>query len=287
MVGGDWFRSAALVVLALVMAAVACGSAFAERLLIIYENESTQPATMEIAKGISARLSEAERHVEIYAEHLDLVRFGSEGDRQRLIAYVRAKYADKPMDAVLVVGPGVLRLVLGARGAFAPGVPIVFGGIRQPPQDLPDDVTGVISRFDVAGTLDLARRLQPDAKALTIMTGSATFDRDWEKTAREIAGEHYSGFDIDYVSGLSLDGFKAKAAALSADSALLILTIFADADGVSYVPREAASKVAASSGAPVYSVYSSYFDGTILAGHVSTFEAVGRSGDGVSGPDAL
>ncbi|HEV7306003.1 sensor histidine kinase [Ensifer sp.] len=264
--------------LALIAAVAFGGSAFAERILILYENESTQPATMEIAQGISRRLVEDKRHVELYSEHLDLVRFGSDGDRQRLIEYVRAKYAGKPLDALLTVGPSALRFALAERDRFAPGVPIVFGAVRGFPEDvpMPPNVTGVFSRFDVKGTLELARRLQPDAKRATILTGSAPFDRSWEETAHALLGRQYAGFDIDYLTGLSLDGFKAKAAALPPDSVLLILTVFADAGGVSYIPRDAASGIAATSGAPVYSVYSSYFDGTVLAGHVSTFGAIGE-----------
>ncbi|MEI2296625.1 sensor histidine kinase [Ensifer sp. MJa1] len=275
----NWLRWAVPVVLASIIAASLGGSAFAERILILYENESTQPALIEIAEGVRRRLAEDKRHFELYSEHLDLARFGSDGDRQRLIRYVQEKYAGKPVDAVLAVGPGALSFALAERARFAPGVPIIFGAVREFPNEnpMPADVTGVLSRFDVAGTLDLARKLQPDAKRVTILTGSAPFDRSWEETARALVGDHYAGFDIDYISGLSLEGFKVKAASLPADSALLILTVFADADGVSYVPRESAGRIAVSSGAPVYSVYSSFFDGTILAGHVGTFAAIGEA----------
>ncbi|WDZ75074.1 hypothetical protein PWG15_10590 [Ensifer adhaerens] len=267
---GFRLRRAALPVLVLMGVAAFGETASAERILILYENESTQPATIEISQGIAGRLAKDARHIELYSEHLDLVRFGAEGDRQRLIRYVQEKYAGKPLDALLTVGPSALRFALAERGRFAPGVPIVFGAVREVPRDVPvpADATGVLSRFDVKGTLELARKLQPEAKRTTILTGSAPFDRSWEETARALVGEHYAGFDIDYVSGLSLEDFKAMAAGLPADSVLLILSVFADANGVSYIPRDAASRIAVTSGAPVYSVYSSYFDGTVLAGHV-------------------
>lgn len=275
---GFRLRRAALPVLVLMGVAAFGETASAERILILYENESTQPATIEISQGIAGRLAKDARHIELYSEHLDLVRFGAEGDRQRLIRYVQEKYAGKPLDALLTVGPSALRFALAERGRFAPGVPIVFGAVREVPRDVPvpADATGVLSRFDVKGTLELARKLQPEAKRATILTGSAPFDRSWEETARALVGEHYAGFDIDYVSGLSLEDFKARAAGLPADSVLLILSVFADANGISYIPRDAASRIAVTSGAPVYSVYSSYFDGTVLAGHVGTFAAIGE-----------
>lgn len=273
-----WLRRTGLAALALIAAVAFGGSACAKRILILYENESTQTATIEISQGIAGRFARDARHIELYSEHLDLVRFGSDGDRQRLIQYVRAKYAGKTLDALLAVGPSALRFALAERDRFVPGVPIIFGAVRAFPPDvpMPADATGVLSRFDVKGTLDLARKLQPGARRMTILTGSAPFDRSWEATARTLVGTHYAGFDIDYVSGLSLQGFKEKAAALPADSALLILSVFADADGVSFIPRDAASRIATTSGAPVYSVYSSYFDGTVLAGHVGTFTAIGE-----------
>ena len=94
---------------------------------------------------------------------------------------------DVPLDVVIVGASGALRFVVENRDAFAPGVPIVFGGMSQPEVDAiapPPDVFGVVNAFDIGGSIDLARRLQPDAKRVVVMGGSGDFDRVFEARAR-------------------------------------------------------------------------------------------------------
>jgi signal transduction histidine kinase len=134
----------------------------------------------------------------------------------------------------------------------------------------------VINHFDVGKTIDLAGRLQPNATRVVVVTGSADFDRSWEKSARETLGDSYSGRDVEYLSGLTLEGFKEKARQLHADAILLILTVFQDAEGRKFVPRDAAAEIAAASGAPAYAVYSSNIGQGVLGGYVETFESMGQ-----------
>ena len=160
----------------------------------------------------------------------------------------------------MAVGPGALQFMLDNRARIAPGAPLIFGGVDDDgfikDRTLPVDVKGVVSQFDVRKTVDLARRLQPDAKKLVVVTGSADFDRRWEKSARDALGG-YQGLDVEYLSGLTLEGFEDKAKQLPGDVILLILTVFEDSGGRRFIPREAAAAIAAASGTPSYSVYSS------------------------------
>ncbi|WP_457585864.1 sensor histidine kinase [Ensifer canadensis] len=264
--------------LLLVFAPALAVAASPQRILVIYENESTLIAVVEIAAGLRERLeTSAPGHIEIYTEHLDTVRFPSAERRKQLTDDLVAKYRDMQLDVVLAVGPGALRFLLDRRDRLASGVPIVFGAVRDISafQPLPADVKGIVSRFDVSKTLQLAKQLQPQAKKAVVLSGSSAFDRGWEANARATLGDHHAGFDIEYLSGLSLDGFKQAAAALPADAVLMILTVFEDKDGQRFVPRDATDAIAKAASVPVYTVYSSYFGANVLAGHVGTFQMIG------------
>jgi signal transduction histidine kinase len=179
----------------------------------------------------------------------------------------------------MAVGVNVLQLMIENRARIAAGAPLIFGAVSEKEltkdKTLPTDVKGVLSHFDVRKTIDLARQLQPNAKKAIVLTGSAAYDRQWEKTARESLVS-YPDLDVEYLSDLTMEGFKEKAKQLPADAILLILTVYQDADGRKPVSRVAAAEIAAASGAPAYGVFSSYIGRGVLGGYVETWESIGQ-----------
>src|SRR5690606_159997 len=80
-----------------------------------------------------------------------------------------------------------LRLAIENRGALAPEVPIVFCCVSPATlanTELPSNVTGIISDFDISKTVDLARLMQPDAREIVTIAGAAPFDLRWVEIAR-------------------------------------------------------------------------------------------------------
>lgn len=260
--------------------AAAGGTPAVKRLLVVYENESTLFAVTEVSRGLLGRLNEPPgTGIEFYSEYLDTVRFPDPDHRRRLTAHLTAKYRNMPLDVVLAMGPGALRFVLAHRDEIAPGAPVVFGGVSERSYadiSVDDDVWGVVSHFDVVRTVDLARTLQPDAKRIVVLTGSSDFDNRWQDTARNDLGARYGDLDVEYLTGASLEDFRNAVRELPSDTILLILTVFEDADGRNYVPRDAAAEIAAVSGAPSYSVYSSYVGAGVVGGYTETFEGIGQ-----------
>ncbi|WP_153476449.1 sensor histidine kinase [Sinorhizobium meliloti] len=271
-------RAVIVTLIVLLAGAFVARAAVPRRVLLVYESESTLLAARQIASGFAEYMeANAPEHIEYYTEYLDTLRFTSPVHSRRVADFLEAKYGQMDLDVVVTAGPGALRFVLEARDRFAKDVPVVFGAVTENSvvETLPADVKGVVSRFDLGKTVQLASRLQPRARKVVVMYGSAPFDRKWGETALAVLGERYASLDVEYVSGLSLDGFRSAAAGLSSDAALVILTVFQDAEGTKFVPRDAARKIAAASSAPVYSVYSSYFGSNVLGGHVGTFQSVG------------
>lgn len=250
------------------------------RVLVIFENEGTLPAVEQITDGLRGVLNEAYApDLETYPEYLDLVRFPGPDHATNLVEGLARKYKDKKFDIALVAGPNALRFMLEHRAKFAAGVPIVFGAVSRATVDsrrLPPDVRGVISNFDVIGTVRLARRLQPGARKIAVITGSSDFDKSWQSTARKALGDQFEGIAVEYVSNLNIEGFVDFARRQHRDTILLVLTVFRDADGRVFLPRDAARQIAASSGAPLYTVYGSYLNTGFAAGHTVTFEEIGR-----------
>jgi signal transduction histidine kinase len=248
--------------------------------LVIHSAHSTLAASAEVGAGMRAVFdAELQAGYEVFAEYRDEQRFpGAEEDAAFAEELVR-KYRDATFDAILVFGPPAFAFVLANRQTLGHGVPVVIGGVSMESLGRPDQppgVHGIVSSFSVLGTLALARRLQPEADRVVVMTGSSDFDRSWDETARrELAG--LADIAVDHVSSLTLEGFEQAAAALDEDTILLILTIFEDAAGRQFTPLNAAALIAAGSGAPAYSVYDTYVGRGIVGGEVQRFRDVGAA----------
>jgi len=255
------------------------GAADRPQILALFDANSTLPANEHILEGLLSQIGTVYPDYDFYAEYRDVHRFEGSEEDERFLDLIVTRYAEKPIDAVLLFGPWMLEFGLAHRDKYASGKPVVFGGVSAPipfPGALPDGVIGVVSDFDLDGTLDLARRLQPDARHVVVFSGTGDFDRAWEAWAREAFGG-MTGLSIDYVTDLSLDGFKTRAADLGPGTILILLTIFQDAAGDSFLPRLAAGEIAAVSSAPAYSVYGTFIGSGVVGGRVETFESLGRT----------
>lgn len=251
------------------------------RVLAIYSGSSTLAANVAVEEGIRSVFSGAERtsRYEIYEEYRDAQRFPDAVDEQRFIDALDAKYRDQTIDLIMTIGPEAVPLAVGIRERIAPGVPVVYGGILEATRQAFAEVEGlhaVVSRFDLRGTFELARHLQPEAQRAVIFTGSAEFDRSWKSFA-EAALADVSDIEIAFVSDLSLEGFRDRAAALDPSDILIGLTIFEDADGRRFVPADALASIAEMSAAPTYGVYSSNIGRGVVGGSFSTFEDTGAA----------
>ena len=161
------------------------------RVLVLHAFNYSFPATSVIAEAARKRLVEHSKSVEIDAEFLDLARNTDEAHALRTATYIHDKYGKHPPDLMITLGSNALPFVVKHRDLL-PDVPVVFASIS--PQtyaalQLPPKVTGIITAFDLAKTLSLAERLQPEARRLFVVAGSGETDRRWQPIARKMIEE--------------------------------------------------------------------------------------------------
>jgi signal transduction histidine kinase len=247
--------------------------------LLLYSGSSTQAANINLTVGIRQVLEAHDAGaLNLATEYRDIHRFPGEPAERLFREKLRELYSGKTFEAIFVLGGEVLPLAISLRDELWSDVPIVVGGVSEATLssiELPSDVRAVVSTFDVAGTIAIARLLQPGASEIVVMSGSAPFDRSWEETARTALGGT-TDIPVTYVSDLSIDGFSSHAANLDPDTILLILTIFQDAGGQAFTPADAAKQITATSAAPAYSVYETFLGDGVVGGQIQTFETIGR-----------
>jgi PAS domain S-box-containing protein len=249
------------------------------RVLMLHAFNFTFPSTTLIAEAARKRLLEtSSQKIEFEADFLDLARVPDPEHEQRTADFLHNKYARTPPDLVLTLGSAALPFILKYRDTIAPKIPVVFTSIsahsyaalRPPP-----DVTGIISDFNLDKTLALAERLQPDARRLFVIAGNGATDRRWHTVARNTVEQRERKFEATYLFGLPYAQLISEVSRLPRDAIVLILTIFADGEGKTFIPAEVASTLAALSPVPVYAPYDTFLGKGSVGGFVETFESVG------------
>jgi PAS domain-containing protein len=248
-----------------------------QRVLMLYPDSSV-PSVVAVSRGAQKKLAERSKlGIRTFDESLDLSRFSSAAHKQRTIRHLAEKYAETKLDVVVAIGPDSLRIAIDNRDVLAPGVPIVFCCVSPATLsaiELPTDVTGIVSEFNVSKTLELARRLQPTARDLVVIAGAAPFDLRWVEVARRQL-EPRGTLNTRYLVGLTREDLLAEVRKLSPDTIVIILTIFRDGAGREYAPADIAEEVANASSAPVYQPLDPVDRRGIVGGHSDSFEDIG------------
>ncbi|HEX2829112.1 MAG TPA: sensor histidine kinase [Burkholderiales bacterium] len=277
--GGALFR-AVLLALALLLALVPSATGAASKVLIVFDEDNDLPGLAVINRSLREGFTaELKGEVELYSESLNLSQFTSPDHDAILLENFRRKYAGTRLDLVVaVLGPS-LDFLLRHRDTLLPGVPIVFCGVeaselkgRLPARD----VTGVLLHRSFAPTIDIALKLQPQARHLYVVGGSSGFDRHLQDTARRELAAFDTRLSIEYLTALPMRELIHTLQRLPPNSVVLFLTMLADGEGRSFIPHDALAEIARAANAPVYVAVDQFVGRGAVGGHVYSLAKHGR-----------
>jgi len=232
----------------------------------------TQPLREEVTRGLKGP-------VEFYLESLDLDRFPGPERISHLKSFFENKYRGFGIDVVVPVGGRALQFATQALSDILSGVPIVFALNTAPqtnPAELPFNVTGrlgVASRF--APTIEMARRLQPDADRVVIVGGTGAADSTTVKAALEGVSATGTTLPVSLLVGLSLDTLLTKLHDLPKRSIVIFANFRRDALGQVFEPGDLVGTMAHASAAPMYAQLRNYIGEGIVGGFVLDFDEEG------------
>ena len=128
------------------------------------------------------------RNVELFVETMDTMWFDRSEVEPEFLSLFRKKYSSRKIDLLMAAGADALDFALRFSQLLLPGVPIVFYNVAEDALSgrlLQPGIAGVVLRFNLPGTLDLGRRLHPDAQRIVVVSGTSPYDRNWLRRARE------------------------------------------------------------------------------------------------------
>jgi hypothetical protein len=264
----------------LCITAVPARSAEEARVLILNGLDPYLPAYLAIDGAMRASLAnETSRRIVLYSESLDAQRFAIEPRESEIVASIAKKYSGLHIDVVVTVTKPALDFFKRHGEELWPGARLVFHGIPDPNSEVvtfPPGATGLVNRDDFEGTIGLARRLQPNAHRILVISGVSPLDLELERRARQVVPTMAGGVEVEFLSGWPLQDLATRVAAEPADTIVLYLSQFRDRDGRPYLPREVLHAISTASPAPVHGLFETYVGFGIAAGSMEFYEDRGR-----------
>jgi len=278
-----WLGMAHVLMTSLVLFCLSGSLIAAEReahVLMLYGLDPSLPPFLAMDKAVRESLAtETDRPVTFFSESLDSQRFDMATLEPELAALIQKKYQALHIDVVVAVSRTALDFFERHGERFWPGAHLVYVGFlgqEFKPSALPPGASAVLSILDVAGTIDIARHMQPGARRIVVVSGTAEVDRRAEQQAREALATVGERVSVEFLSGLPQPELLTRVSAEPPDSIVIYLAQFRDRDGRPYEPLEVLRAVARRSGAPVYGAADPYIGLGAVAGSVASYESKGR-----------
>jgi len=279
----QWLDIARALMTALVLGCVAGPLHAAEEdqhVLMLYGLDPYLAPFLVMDKAVRESLASEDRgRVIFFSESLDSQRFAMEPLEPELVALLTKKYSALHIEVVVAVSRTALDFFVRHGERIWPGARVVyvgFLGYEFKPSELPPRASAVLSILDVAGTIDIARRLQPAASRMVVVSGVSEIDRQAETQAREALASRDERVPVEFLSGLPLAELVARVAAEPSDSIVIYLTQFRDRDGRPYEPHDVLRAIVEKSRAPVYGAAETLIGLGVVAGSVASYASRGR-----------
>ena len=253
--------------------------------LAIYSDERLLPANIAVDTALRDSLGlETDNPRTYLSEFLDVSRFGSSDYDKLLSDFFHSKYTGQHLDVIVASGPLAFQFLRRHQADLFTGIPVVLCGVGRESfesQTLPPNFVGVPIAVESLPTIELALRLQPDAREIVIVTGTSEFYRSLEDTLRRDLPHLQTSIPIRYLSGLPLDDLLRELSPLSPNSIVYSPGLLRDSAGRTYIPHEVLRRMADASTAPIYGSYSTYVGSGIVGGYMFTMEDLGRPAAGL------
>jgi signal transduction histidine kinase len=255
-------------------AAFSSASAHGYEVLLLHPLEQRAPEYAAIEAGLRQEFANASVDAtQVYSEFVDLD-FRRPIDRQIFADYLRAKYADVGIDAVVALSDEAVQFVAEYRDVIG-DVPLVFAKRTGSTIDGIPKSSSVVAPLLPSRTVELALLLQPNAQHLFVVSDAPTADGVGLPPLRAFLSGYSGKVEVEYLLGLAPDNLLDRVAHLPPSSFVLYApTGFGSAPSAP-AAHEMAERLAARANAPVYGLLDDYVGRGIIGGYMVRSQQVG------------
>jgi signal transduction histidine kinase len=252
-------------------------SVSARTVLVLHWSTEDFPTSPIINASIREVFASAGPSVDVNTEYLESDRFPQETASNAFRQYVREKYRDRRIDAVIAVAEPALSFALAARSELFPGVPIVYSGIVERSGSIRGEdggLAGVVSAAAYGATAELALTMHPGTDRIFVVAHSPTvLLEDSVRPALESVAKRVA---ITYITEPSVPRLIEAVKAVPSGSLILYVRHSQEQPGHVLTPYDIASLVSEASPVPVYGVADAYIGLGVVGGVVTDTRTIGR-----------
>jgi signal transduction histidine kinase len=245
------------------------------RVLVLYGHDDTAPIVVAFTNGLREVMrTEGTGLVQFHNELLDFERFPGEERKAQLAAFLGDKYREFQFDAIVTEGSLALQFAVEQLGDLFPDVPIVYALAFEPVVDLdalPANVTGVRQPLTYAGTLTLAKRLQPDAERVILIAGVSAFDSLLYASAVSDLTPLLGNLELVTMRDWTYPTLLSQLPQLPPRSIGILSSFSADQQGLRFNSGDLIASVTRASSIPMYGISRNWVGDGIVGGSVMTF----------------
>jgi diguanylate cyclase (GGDEF)-like protein len=210
----------------------------------------------------------------IFEEHFDAVRVGEQAALDSMAPYLRVKYANVKLDAI-VTENHLAAGFLSSHPELFPGVPrfYVNHGRRN---WRPADGEALELAPDYGRMLGVIPLVAPGVKRVVVVGDQTPRVQEWIAGVRAASRPYSKQITFDYWDRQSFSELYRRAGMLGGDTAILMFATYRDSAGENGQPSEVMHKLAAVSPVPVFTHVESLVMPGVVGGYVLSGEAIGR-----------
>ena len=251
-----------------------------KRVLAIFVFKKGMPGPHRIEASLGAALaSDSSYPIELDVEYADQSRFPDKAYLEKILDLYRYKYSKQKVDLVLAMGDESTDWMLEYGETLFGDIPMVLMTADRkhfPRSRLKPNMVSVEWGFDLGKTGALIQELLPQIKNLFVVSGTSLSDRKLKDFAVEALAEFDGRFTIQYLDDFSQEDLLLKVAQLPEDSAIFYLTLFRDANGQSFVPRDIVTEISEKANAPTFGIMDLYLGHGIVGGNLLSVDNQGK-----------
>jgi ABC-type uncharacterized transport system substrate-binding protein len=252
----------------------------AKRVLMISTGSRISPGFRAYEENFIDTLRRlAPARVEFYSEYLDIVRFPSESYQRLFHDFLQEKYADQRPDLLTFNFVGNLKVAEKFLRQLFPGVRILLAGLTDeevPEGQFGNEVSGIVQRTDLRGTIELILRLKPETRRIVVISGTSEVGRRTLRRAEAAARPFTDRVRFDFWTDRSMAEMRRDVKTLPSKTAILLTRMYRDAAGEVFIPPQTARLIAEAANAPLFVHGAASVGGGAVGGSVTDAPTLGE-----------
>jgi signal transduction histidine kinase len=211
----------------LLVPTIAYGKNSPRTILVLDQSAPLSPFGERFRGSLNGKLNERpEAPVAVFAETLDAGRFPGEGQEEARDVFLRSKYSDVRLGAIVTVGAEALRAALRLRLAAQPDVPIVFLDFNTASRAiLAPNATGIIAPLSMSSIVSAVLAVAPRTRQL-VLVGDPFHSQPYRQHyGRELA-TYANSFGVIDLAGQPWEEVQQRIANLRDDAVIVYTAIY-------------------------------------------------------------